>query len=133
VEKHSNEIAAEEPRMLTAEFVQEFAAAWFQAWNAHDLPAVLAHYTEDFEMSSPYIVQIAGEPSGKLKGKQNVGSYWKKGLERFPELRFHPIAVLGGVDTITLHYRGANGRLSAEVFFFNAQGQVEKSFAHYAV
>ena len=119
--------------MLTPEFVQEFAAAWFRDWNSHDLPAVLAHYTEDFEMSSSYIVQIAGEASGKLKGKKNVGAYWEKGLERFPELHFEPIAILGGVDSITLHYRGANARLSAEVFFFNAEGQVEKSFAHYAV
>ena len=38
-------------------FAERFAAEWVEAWNAHDLERVLSHYAEDFEMSSPYIVQ----------------------------------------------------------------------------
>ena len=41
-----------------------FFTEWIAAWNARDLERVLAHYHEDFEMTSPVIVQIAGEPSG---------------------------------------------------------------------
>jgi hypothetical protein len=43
------------------QFAAEFASEWIAAWNAHDLPRVLSLYTEDFEMTSPKIVQIAGE------------------------------------------------------------------------
>ena len=51
---------------MDSKFANKFAAEWIAAWNAHDLPRVLSHYTEDFEMSSPKIVQIAGEASGRL-------------------------------------------------------------------
>jgi len=113
-------------------FADHFAQDWIDAWNAHDVDRVLAHYTDDFEMSSPVIVQIAGEASGKLKGKQAVGAYWRKALTLLPDLHFESIAVLIGVGSITIHYKGARGRLVAEVFHFNEQGQVFAASAHYA-
>ena len=112
-------------------FAERFAADWIDAWNAHDLERVLAHYSDDFEMSSPFIASIAGEPSGMLSGKAAVGSYWTKALEIIPDLHFEAIAVLTGVDSIVLHYRGARGRLAAEVFRFGADGKILKAFAHY--
>jgi hypothetical protein len=49
-------------------FADKFAQEWIAAWNAHDVDRVLTHYTNDFEMTSPVITQVTGEPSGKLKG-----------------------------------------------------------------
>jgi hypothetical protein len=49
-------------------FAERFAADWIDAWNAHDLGRVLLHYVDDFEMSSPLIIQIADEPTGTLRG-----------------------------------------------------------------
>jgi hypothetical protein len=46
------------------------------------------HYTEDFEMSSPLIVQIIGEPTGTLKGKAAIRAYWAKAFARIPDLHF---------------------------------------------
>jgi SnoaL-like protein len=115
-------------------FVEHFAADWIHSWNAHDLDKVLSHYADDFEMSSPVIVQVAGEPSGVLRGKAAVGAYWKKALELIPDLHFELISVLAGVTSIILYYKGARGRLAAEVFHFGAGGEkVSKSFAHYDV
>ena len=56
-------------------FAEHFAADWIESWNAHDLNRILSHYTDDFEMSSPVIIQVAGEPSGTLKGKAAVAAY----------------------------------------------------------
>jgi len=117
--------------MLTREFADRFAAEWIAAWNAHDIERVLSHYADDFEMSSPYIVQIAGEPSGKLKGKQAVGSYWQKALIRMPDLHFELVATLLGMHSVTLYYKGARG-MAAEVFFFGADGLVSQASAHYS-
>ena len=114
-------------------FADRFAAEWIAAWNAHDIPRVLSHYADDFEMSSPVIVQVAGEASGRLHGRAAVGAYWAKALKLVPELRFELLCVLAGVDSVTLHYRGAGGRLAAEVFFFGADGKVARAVAHYAV
>jgi len=113
-------------------FAEHFAADWIAAWNAHDLDRILAHYQEDFEMSSPVIVQVAGEPSGVLRGKSAVGAYWKKALALFPDLRFELLSVLVGVNSVTLYYKGAKGRLAAEVFQFDENRKVLRSSAHYA-
>jgi ketosteroid isomerase-like protein len=117
--------------MLTKEFAAGFAVEWIAAWNSHDLPSVLSHYSDDFEMSSPLIAQIAGQPSGKLQGKKAVAEYWSKALQLIPNLHFELIATLVGVDSVTLYYRGHRG-MSAEVLHFGPEGKVVKAFAHYA-
>jgi hypothetical protein len=109
----------------------KFTREWIDAWNTQDLDAVLAHYTDDFEMSSPFISTIAGVPDGTLVGKQAVRRYWAAALERMPGLRFDHIATLDGVDSVVIHYRGPGGRLCAEVFMLDAQGKVRKAMAHY--
>ena len=76
------------------EFAKQFAREWVEAWNDQDLDRVLAQYAEDFEMSSPFIRQIAGAASGRLKGKPAVRACRKLGL--MPELRLELLAVLGG-------------------------------------
>jgi len=119
--------------LIDAEFARHFAQDWISAWNSHDLDRILSHYTDDFEMSSPFIVQLAGEPSGTLKGRTVVGAYWAKALQLIPDLHFELIAALAGVNSITLHYRGANGRLSAEVFHFTGDGKVARAYAHYVI
>jgi ketosteroid isomerase-like protein len=117
--------------MISREFAERFSKHWVDSWNNHDLEAILSHYSDDFEMSSPYIIQIAGEPSGKLKGKAAVGAYWSATLKQMPYLHFELVETLVGVESITLYYRGARGMV-AEVFQFNADGIVVRASAHYA-
>jgi SnoaL-like domain len=113
-------------------FAEHFANDWIETWNSHDLDRILSHYSDDFEMSSPLIAQIVGEPSGTLIGKQLVGSYWAKALALIPDLHFELVMTLVGVNSITIYYRGARA-MAAEVFLFNDAGKVIKAFAHYAV
>lgn len=119
--------------MIDKSFAEQFAADWIDSWNSHDLDRILAHYEDDFEMSSPYIPQIANEPSGTLRGKAAVGSYWDKAFQLIPDLHFDLISTLVGVDSITLYYKGAQGRLVAEVFHFDGSQKVVKAYSHYAV
>lgn len=116
--------------MLDKKFVEAFAVDWIESWNSHDLGRILAHYTEDFEMSSPSIAKVTGEQSGKLKGKKSVGEYWARALELQPELRFELLSTLAGVSSILLYYKGPRG-LAAEVFHFDATGMVTHAFNHY--
>ncbi len=121
------------PEVSTMEkgFAKRFADEWIAAWNSHDLDRVLAHYEDDFEMSSPVIRSLVGEPSGKLRGKAAVGAYWAKALERSPALHFELLTTLAGVDSVTVYYKGHRG-LSAEVLHFGPSGKVRAAFAHYA-
>jgi hypothetical protein len=118
--------------MVTREQAARFAEEWISAWNAHDLARVLSHYDDDFEMASPLIVQIAGEPSGVLRGKASVGAYWSKALGVVPDLRFELLGVFAGVRTIAVHYRNQAGRLGVEVFELGSSGRVSRAAAHYA-
>ena len=119
--------------MIDKVFADQFAWEWIEAWNSHDLDRVLAHYDDDFEMTSPRIVEVAGEPSGRLRGKEAVRAYWARALQRLPDLRFELVSTLAGMDSVTLYYKGAGGRLAAEVFHFGADRKVTRAHAHYAV
>src|SRR5579859_1405521 len=116
---------------ITREFAASFAAEWIAAWNARDLARVLSHYTDDFEMSSPLIIEIAGEPSGYLRGKEKVSAYWQAALKRNPGLHFELLEVFAGAGSIVLHYRRNSGGPAAEVLFFDKQGLVYRGAAHY--
>jgi hypothetical protein len=114
-------------------FVEHFATDWIDSWNAHDLDRIFSHYSDQFEMSSPVILQVAGETSGTLQGKVAVRAYWKKALGLIPDLHFELLQVLAGVNSITVYYKGARGRLVAEVFHFDPDQKVTKAIAHYAL
>ncbi|KIA80167.1 polyketide cyclase [Chromobacterium piscinae] len=116
--------------MLDKTFAERLALDWIAAWNRHDLSAILAHYRDDFEMSSPYIAEMAGEPSGRLCGKPAVAAYWSEALRRLSDLRFEHLATLTGADSVIIHYRGARG-LAAEVLWLDASGLVWRAAAHY--
>ena len=117
--------------MLTQQFAHRFAAEWIAAWNPHDLRRILAHYADDFEMSSPFIVKYAGEPSGTLQGKDAVGRYWQQTLKRIPDLHFTLIDALFSVESICLYYRSVFEMRAVEWLRFNDEGKVSKAVAHY--
>jgi hypothetical protein len=119
--------------MITSEFARRFAQEWIDAWNSHDIAHILSHYTDDFEMSSPFIVQFTGGASGTCKGKEQVGAYWQDALERLPDLRFELLDVFFGVDSITLLYNSVAGKRATEVLFLNSERKVYKALAHYNV
>ena len=117
--------------MMKHEQALRFAEEWAAAWNARDLDRVLAHYRDDFEMTSPFIARLAGEPTGTLAGKDRVGAYWRRALAGMPDLRFEVLGVFAGVDSVVIHYEAVPGLRACEVFFFDGQGKVRKAAAHY--
>lgn len=120
--------------MIDHDFAQQFAQEWIAAWNARDLDAVLAHYDDDIVFTSPFIIRIAGEPSGTLRGKSALRPYFEKALAAVPDLRFELIDVYKGVDSVVLNYRsyrGGGSALAAEVLIFSAGGKVIRGFANY--
>lgn len=127
--------------MLPAD-ASAFAAAWYGAWNAHDLDAILACYDPAIEHSSPFIkryndaVGRGDEPS--VKGLADLGAYFRRALDRNPGLRFEPVHLAVGLESVVLVYRRhshdtpAGGEISAEVFFLTSGGKIRRSVSHYA-
>jgi ketosteroid isomerase-like protein len=117
--------------MLDEHFAKTFAADWIDAWNAHDLDRILAHYAEDFTMSSPFIRALGLDASGTLAGKVKVGAYWRAALERMPDLRFELIDVTVGAGSLAVYYTSVMGKKAVEVFFFGEDEKVVRAYAHY--
>ena len=119
--------------MIERQWAMDFAHEWIAAWNAHDLERILSHYSENFEMSSPLIIERMGEPSGVLKGKAAMRPYWSQAVALEPPLRFELLEVLVGVRSITIYYRSIGRRIGAEVLEFNASREVIRAAAHHAL
>ncbi|MEN9316331.1 MAG: hypothetical protein RIS35_2724 [Pseudomonadota bacterium] len=116
---------------MRRDFAERFAGEWIDAWNAHDLDRILAHYADDFEMASPVIRRLGHAADGRLRGKAAVGAYWRAALDANPALRFELVAALAGAGSMTILYRGATGQLVAEVLAFDDHGKVRAASAHY--
>lgn len=118
--------------LVTQEVAMAFAQDWIEAWNRHDLDAVLDLFTRDFEFRSPYIIELAGEASGCLRGHEAIRRYWETGIARIPDLHFRLIDVLAGVSSLTIYYAGHRGMV-AETFHLDGNGKAVQAGACYSV
>ncbi len=110
---------------------KEFALKWIKSWNSHDLEDILNHYSEDIEITTPMIKLAGGINTETLKGKTAVAAYWKKALEKIPDLHFELLEITESVHSIALYYKSVMNKKSIEVMFFNEEGKVNKVIAHY--
>jgi len=117
--------------VIDIEHAKRFAEHWVAAWNDHDIDTLLAHYTDDFEMTTPMIQRVLGIASGALKGKKAVGDYWRAALVKVPDLQFSLIEVTCGVDAVSIYYHAVMGKKAIETFFFNEEGKIYKVLATY--
>lgn len=118
--------------MITTGFAREFAEEWIASWNAQDLDRVLSYYSDDFEMTSPIIVHLKGETDGRLKGREAVAEYLQRALHVLQGLHLKLETILTGVDSVTLYYTGPRG-YSAEVFHFDENRKIVRTFSHFDV
>lgn len=108
--------------MIERAWAEAFARQWIADWNAHDLERVLARYADDFEMTSPLIVERMGISSGRLKGKETIRSYWAQALAAMPQLRFELLDVMVGVNSVAILFKSAaQSRVVIERIEFDEQ------------
>ena len=112
---------------MDAQQNEGFAKGWIQAWNRRDLEAVLSHYTEDIEFQSPLVVNLLGETSGTVRGKQNLREYFRKALAAFPgDIELELLGVYQGMNSLLIHFQ-AKGRSAVEVMELNQEGKIRRA------
>ncbi len=94
---------------------------------------ILSHYTDDFVMSSPLILERVAGTDGTLRGKKAVRAYWEPSLRAEPPLRFELVDVLAGIDSITLYYRNVGRRVVAETLMLDRDGRVTKAMSQWSI
>jgi len=117
--------------MLTEDSARDLAAHWVQAWNAHDLDAIMSHYGEDIVLVSPVAAKILNDPSGMVKGKDALRAYFRRGLEAYPDLSFDLVDVLWGISSMVLYYVNQKNTQAGEFMEIDASGKVVRVVAHY--
>ena len=111
---------------------EAFAQNWIRDWNAHDLEAIMDHYDESIVFRSPLIAKILGDPSGEIRGRERLRSYFAKGLALYPDLRFVFQRAFAGMNSVAIFYTSVNETPACEVMAFNERGLVTQCMAHYA-
>ena len=117
---------------MTRDGAWNLAKQWVAAWNAHDLDVIMAHYDDEIDLTSPAAAQLLGEPGGRVAGKAKVRAYFQRGLEAYPELRFHLEDVLWGVNSVVLYYTNQKGTHTGEFMELSEVGKVTRVVAHYS-
>jgi ketosteroid isomerase-like protein len=105
-------------RPMELDFARRFTDEWLDAWNRHDIDAILSHFHDDVVFTSPVALRIVGDSDGYVRGKDNLRAYWTEGLRRSGDLHFTLDSIYVGVDTLVINYRNQAGGRVNEVLVF---------------
>ncbi|SEQ87260.1 nuclear transport factor 2 family protein [Microlunatus flavus] len=98
-----------------------FAEQWCEAWNAHDLDALLEHFHDDVVFTSPVARTVFPESGGTCTGMVALRDYWTRGLELVPDLHFTVEEVFAGISAVVIRYRNQRGQRVCEVLVFEGE------------
>ncbi len=116
---------------MDAAKAQQFAQDWINAWNAHDIDAILHHYAENLSFYSPLVSGLQFNDAGIITNKADLKAYFEIGLNRFPDLHFQYHNCFAGINTVVIYYTSVNNRLAVEVFELNDAGKAVKVYCNY--
>ena len=101
-----------------------FTEQWVKDWNAHDVDALLDHFTDDVVFTSPAAVRLLGG-DGVIRGREALRKYWSEGIRLIPDLHFEVLALYVGISTLVINYRNQAGGVVSEVLTFDGALVVE--------
>ena len=105
---------------MSVEITRRLAERWLEAFNAHDVEALVALYAEDATHTSPKIRTLHPDTGGKLQGRAELAAWWKDSNTRLPGLRYELAGITASDDRVFIEYiRHAPGQEPspvAEVF-----------------
>jgi ketosteroid isomerase-like protein len=119
---------------MTNAQAQDFAAAWIQNFSAKDVEAVLAHFAEDAQFTSPRALVVAGKAT--LQSRRELAEYWHAAVKSIGTIRFTLEHVINDESSgrLTIVYiseiDGKKVR-AAEFFQFNSSLKVIRGEAMY--
>lgn len=111
---------------------EQMAKAWTEAWNNHDLDALMEHYAEDVVFHSPFVKLLQVEGETTVCGKTALREYFRRGMEAYPHSRFQLHRTGVGVDSIVMNYISVNGMLANELHVLNEEGKAVEVRCHYS-
>ena len=115
---------------MQIEEARKVAADWCDAWNRRDLDAIMEHYAEDVEFSSPTVISRWGVADGWLRGRSKVRENFAIGVKA-QDLHFELVEVLLGVNSMCVVYRRETGALVTDLVELDANDKGRRVIACY--
>lgn len=107
------------------------ARSWIDAWNRHDLDAILEHYTDDVVFEANTVVRRFGKADGILRGKQELREHFRRGLSLAPNLHFDLDGVFTAPSGYAVLYRRENGNRVIDMVEVASDGRARRVHALY--
>ena len=82
----------------------QIARAWLDAFNAHDVDALVALYADDATHTSPKIRALHPDSGGRLVGKVTLATWWRAANARLPGLRYEATAIVADEARAIIEY-----------------------------
>ncbi len=89
---------------MSADENRRVARAWLDAFNAHDVDALVALYADDATHASPKIRALHPETGGRLIGRDALARWWRDSNARLPGLRYELTAVTADDERAFIEY-----------------------------
>lgn len=83
---------------------KDIAVKWFDAFNRHNLEALLALYEEDAQHYSPKLKLRKPETRGFVSGKDQLRDWWKDAFDRLPTLRYEVVKLTADEEQVFMEY-----------------------------
>lgn len=81
------------------------AERWFEAFNHHDLEALLSLYDENAIHFSPKLLTKHPETEGLIKGKSELRKWWKESFDNLPTLHYYPELIIAEGENVFMKYK----------------------------
>ena len=118
--------------MMTRDEIDSFVSAWIEAFNRRDIEAVLEHFADEVEFTSPVAEAVVGHAT--IAGKARLREYWQEALRRRTKMHFtldHWIWDAERQELAIVFIRDVDGekRRACELLQFDATGLVARGEA----
>ena len=80
------------------------AKLWLNAFNEHNLEALLDLYADDAQHFSPKLKVRKPETQGLIKGKQALREWWKDAFDRLPSLKYEVVKLTSDEEQVFMEY-----------------------------
>jgi hypothetical protein len=116
---------------VNAAQAKDFATRYLEAANSHSVDRIMAFYAPDGELESRLVVNLMGEPSGKIKGWDVLHDYFTKFVSKYSYMSLQLIESAWGLGSITIWFANQIGGRTSMYLELDSSGKITRNVVHY--
>lgn len=97
-------IFGQTPGLMKFSENEQIALKWFDAFNTHNLEALLSLYDNDARHFSPKLKIRKPETNGFVHGKNALREWWQDAFDRLPTLKYRYTTLTANEERVFMEY-----------------------------